>query len=93
MDCSAHPELALQLIQVFKSQVAGGKRYDTASIGRRQANATFHASHSTDAFTQVAWALDLTPLVEDETLSVTDFAFNRIERLRADTATRLSKLT
>lgn len=93
MDCGAHPELALQLIQVFKSQVVGGKRYDTASIGRRQANATFHSSHTTDAFTQVAWALDLTPLVEDETLSVTDFALGRIERLRADTATRLSKLT
>ena len=93
MDCGAHPELALQLIQVFKSQVVGGKRYDTASIGRRQANATFHASHSTDAFTQVAWALDLTPLVQDETLSIVDFALGRIERLRADTATRLSKLT
>ena len=93
MDCGAHPELALQLIQVFKSQVVGGKRYDTASIGRRQANATFHVAHSTDAFTQVAWALDLTPLVEDETLSVADFALGRIERLRADTATRLSKLT
>ena len=93
MDCGAHPELALQLIQVFKSQVVGGKRYDTASIGRRQANATFHVAHSTDAFTQVAWALDLTPLVVDETISITDFALNRIERLRADTATRLSKLT
>ena len=92
MDCGAHPELALQLIQVFKSQVVGGKRYDTASIGRRQAHATCHSSHTTDAFTQVAWALDLTPLVEDETLSVTDFALGRIERLRADTATRLSKL-
>lgn len=93
MDCGTDTELALKLIQVFKSQVVGGKRYDIASIGRRQANATFHASHSTDAFTQVAWALDLTPLVQDETLSVKDFALDRVDRLRADTADRLSKLT
>ena len=75
------------------AQVVGGKRYDIASIGRRQANATFHASHATDAFTQVAWALDLTPLAQDETLSIKDFALDRVDRLRADTANRLSKLT
>lgn len=92
MDCGDNTELALKLIQVFKSQVVGGKRYDIASIGRRQANATFHASHSTDAFNQVAWALDLTPLVQDESLSVVNFALDRVERLRADTATRLGKL-
>lgn len=92
MDCSAYPQLALELIQVFKSQVVGGKRYDTASIGRRQANATFHSSHSTDAFTEVAWAVDLTPLVTDDTLSVEAFTLARIERLRADVAGRLKKL-
>lgn len=92
MDCSAYPQLALELIQVFKSQVVGGKRYDTASIGRRQANATFHNSHSTDAFTAVAWAVDLTPLVTDDTLSVEAFTLARIERLRADVAGRLKKL-
>lgn len=92
MDCSAYPQLALELIQVFKSQVVGGKRYDTASIGRRQANATFHSSHSTDAFTEVAWAVDLTPLVTDDALSVEAFTLARIERLRADVAGRLKKL-
>lgn len=92
MDCSAYPELALELIQVFKSQVVGGKRYDTASIGRRQANATFLNSHSTDAFTEVAWAIDLTPLVTDDTLSIEAFTLARIERLRADVAGRLKKM-
>ncbi|MBP6506221.1 MAG: PIG-L family deacetylase [Opitutaceae bacterium] len=92
MDCSAHPELALKLIQVFASQVVGGKRYDTASLGRRQANATFHSSHSTDKFTEVAWAVDLTPLVADDTLSVEAFTLARIEKLRADVAARLKNL-
>ena len=92
MDCGAHPELALQLMQVYASQIAGGKRYDTAALGRRQANATFHNAHATDQFNMVAWALDLTPLVMDETLSVADFALARIERLRADTVSRFAKL-
>ena len=92
LDCSAHPELALKLMQVFDSQIAGGKRYDIAAIGRRQANATFHSSHATDKFTDVAWAMDLTPLVADEKLSVSDFALATIDRLRADVAARLAKL-
>jgi len=46
LDCSAHPRLALNLMQVFDSQIAGGKRYDLAAFGRRQANATFHTSHA-----------------------------------------------
>jgi LmbE family N-acetylglucosaminyl deacetylase len=92
LDCSAHPELALKLMQVFDSQIAGGKRYDLAAIGRRQANATFHTSHATDKFTEITWAMDLTPLVADEKLSVADFALGTIDRLRADVAARIAKL-
>ncbi|MCF7689936.1 MAG: PIG-L family deacetylase, partial [Cephaloticoccus sp.] len=40
LDCSARPELKLALMQVFASQIAGGKQYDLAPLGRRQANAT-----------------------------------------------------
>ena len=92
LDCSAHPELALKIMQVFDSQIAGGKRYDLAAIGRRQANATFHTSHATDKFTEIAWAMDLTPLVTDEKLSVAVFALGTIDRLRADVAGRIAKL-
>ncbi len=92
LDCSPHPELAVPLMQVFASQIAGGKRYDVAAIGRREANATFHTSHATDKFSSVAWALDLTPLVADETLGVADFALAQINRVRADVAERLKKL-
>lgn len=93
LDCSAHPELALPLMQVFASQIAGGKRYDIAALGRRQANATFHASHATDQFTSVAWAIDLTALVADDKLSVADFALRQVENLRADVVGRLSRLS
>jgi LmbE family N-acetylglucosaminyl deacetylase len=48
LDASAYPQLAAKLVSVFKSQIAGGKRYDLATAGRRLANATFHTSHATD---------------------------------------------
>jgi LmbE family N-acetylglucosaminyl deacetylase len=92
LDVSGLPELAPELIKVFDSQVAGGKRYDIAAIGRRQANATFHTSHATDRMSAVSWAMDLTPLVADETLAVSDFTQAHIERLRADVASRIARL-
>jgi len=92
LECSAHPELAMPIMQVFASQIAGGKSYDIAAVGRRQANATFHSSHATDKFESVAWALDLTPLVVDATLNVADFALAQVDRLRADVAARLARL-
>lgn len=93
LDCSAHPELKLPIMQVFASQIAGGKRYDIAAIGRRQANATFHTAHATDQFTEVAWGIDLTPLVTDDTLSVSEFAQARVDRLRDDVTARIRKLS
>jgi len=69
-DVSAEPELQAALIDVFESQVEGGKNYTEAIIGRRIANATFFASHATDNATRLAYALDLTPLIEDDSLDV-----------------------
>jgi LmbE family N-acetylglucosaminyl deacetylase len=91
LDASAHPALAEKLVAVFASQIAGGKRYDLAALGRRLANATFFASHATDTASALSFAMDLTPLVNDETLSVADFTAAHIERLRADVAARIKK--
>jgi LmbE family N-acetylglucosaminyl deacetylase len=92
MDASANPELAAKLVGVFESQIAGGKRYDLAAMGRRLANATFFNSHATDQTNAISLAMDLTPLVADETLSVRDFTLGHIERLRADVAARLAAM-
>ena len=91
MDASPMPELAEKLVAVFDSQIAGGKRYDLAALGRRLANATFFASHATDTASAISFAMDLTPLVNDETLPVVDFTVAHIERLRADVAGRIKK--
>jgi LmbE family N-acetylglucosaminyl deacetylase len=92
MDASAHPELAAKLVGVFESHIAGGKRYDLAAMGRRLANATFFNSHATDQTNAISLAMDLTPLVADDTLSVRDFTLGHIERLRADVAARLAAM-
>jgi len=91
LDDSARPELAGPLLAVFDSQISGGKRYDLAVAGRRAANATFLNSHQSDTMTAATWAMDLTPLVNDETLSVREFTVAHVERLRADIAARLEK--
>ncbi len=93
MDASAHPALAEKLVAVFDSQIAGGKRYDLAALGRRVANATFFASHATDKTNAISFAMDLTPLVHDEKLSVADFTLAHVERLRADVAARLKQFS
>jgi LmbE family N-acetylglucosaminyl deacetylase len=91
LDVSAHPGLAADLVAVFQSQIAGGKRYDLATAGRRLANATFHTSHAADQAAALTWAMDLTPLVRDDRLPVGEFVLGHIDRLRADVAARLGK--
>ncbi len=91
LDSGRHPELAADLLKVFDSQISGGKRYDLATIGRRCANATFHTSHASDKVAGITWAVDLTPLVADETLDVAAFIAAHIERLQADVVRRVGR--
>lgn len=90
-DCSAHENLQFALLGVFDSQVAGGKRYDLATLGRRRAHATYHASHSTDATTGICFGMDLTPLIKDDSLDVAQYVQQFIERFANDVAARIAK--
>jgi LmbE family N-acetylglucosaminyl deacetylase len=89
MPVSARPELARALNEVFATQIAGGKRYDLAVIGRRMANATFGQAHTTDQESAMQWAMDLTPLVHEESLAPIAYTTGFIDRLKADVTTRL----
>lgn len=91
LDVSAHENLAAALNGIFDSQIAGGKRYDVATLGRRRANATFFESHATDKSEQLVFAMDLSPLVADETLDVVKYVTGYIERFKADVAGKLAK--
>ena len=89
MPVSARPELARALNEVFATQIAGGKRYDLAVIGRRTANATFSQAHATDQESAMQWAMDLTPLVQDESLDPIAYTTGFIDRLKTDVTNRL----
>jgi LmbE family N-acetylglucosaminyl deacetylase len=91
MDCSERENLQAALLGVFDSQIAGGKRYDLATLGRRRANATYNASHATDAATGLAYAMDLTALIQDPALDPTDFVTAHIDRFRDDVAARIAR--
>ena len=91
MDVSGHDNLAAALNGVFDSQIAGGKRYDLATLGRRAANATFFESHATDRANQLIFGMDLTPLVVDETKDIAEFVTAHIEKFSADVKTKLNR--
>ncbi len=91
MDVSGRDNLAAALNGIFDSQIAGGKRYDLATLGRRVANATFFDSYSTDAATQLIFGLDLTPLVTDETTDIVGYVCDLIDQFNADVRQKLGK--
>jgi LmbE family N-acetylglucosaminyl deacetylase len=91
MPISDRPELARTLNEVFATQIAGGKRYDLAVLGRRTANATFSNAHSTDQESAMQWAMDLTPLIQDDSLDPVAYTVGFIDRLKADVTARLRK--
>lgn len=90
MDLSSNLDLALRLNGIFNSQISGGKRYDLAVQGRRSANATFLDSHSVDEATSVCFGLDLTPLIEDDSIDIADFTCALIDEFKADVQAKLS---
>jgi LmbE family N-acetylglucosaminyl deacetylase len=91
MDLSTHENLQVALLGVFDSQIAGGKRYDLASIGRRRANATYFGSHGVDETTGLSYGMDLTPLIHDETLTPTELVGQLLQRFVDDVQERLKR--
>jgi LmbE family N-acetylglucosaminyl deacetylase len=89
-DVSEHPGLAVSLLGVFDSQVAGGKRYDLATAGRRVANATYLAAHDVDKCEAAMYHLDMTSLLGGG--DVSEFMRDAIGRFAADVKNRIRKL-
>jgi len=86
-----HENLATSLVGLFDSQVAGGKRYDLATMGRRRANATYLASHGVDESTSLIFAIDMTPVM-DPKVDIKEYALGYIDRFAQEVSGRLGKL-
>jgi LmbE family N-acetylglucosaminyl deacetylase len=91
-DVSGHENLQAALLGVFDSQVCGGKRYDLATLGRRRAHATYHASHGVDEATGLTFAMDLTPLVTDTGKDPVDLVRAHMKRFEDDVLARFATL-
>lgn len=92
MDLSSHENLQLALLGVFDSQIAGGKRYDLASMGRRRANATYFESHDVDVTNGLSYAMDLTSLMNDPVITPARFVEEFIQRFARDVSERIGRV-
>lgn len=93
-DVSAHPNLAGALVEVFDSQICGGKRYDLATQGRRLANATYAASHGVDVTSSLIYGIDLTELITGKgcEINISEYIRGFISRFEKDVTDRIEKL-
>lgn len=92
MNVSEHENLQASLLGVFDSQIAGGKRYDLASMGRRRANATYFESHGVDETTGLSYGMDMTPLMHDASLDPCAYTEALINDFAQDVTARLKRL-
>jgi LmbE family N-acetylglucosaminyl deacetylase len=91
LDVSQRENLANALVGVFDSQITGGKRYDRAAVGRRYANATFFYAEGKDKAEQLTFAMDLTPVVNDESIDFIEYVMNYLDKFREDVHNNLSQ--
>jgi LmbE family N-acetylglucosaminyl deacetylase len=93
MDLSDHENLQFALLGVFDSQIAGGKRYDLASMARRRANATYFESHGVDNTTGMSYGMDLTPLINDTSIEPAAFVGGFMQRFIHDVQERVGRMS
>jgi LmbE family N-acetylglucosaminyl deacetylase len=86
-----HENIQASLVGVFDSQIAGGKRYDLATLARRRAHATYHQSHAVDAAQLINFGVDLTPLIQDETLDPAEYMDGFMRRFAGDVRGRITR--
>jgi len=91
-DVTEHPNISAAVLEVHDSQICGGKRYDLATAGRRLANATFAESHGTDETSALTYAMDLTPLIKDDSMDIKEYILGYIDRFKEDVSKKIDKI-
>ena len=93
LNVSGRQNLNYALINVFDSQSSGGKNYGAAATGRRLANATFSSFKDTDTHTHTIYAMDLTPLIHDDSMDIQQFALQHIHKFIKCVEDKICKLS
>ena len=91
-DVSSNLRLQKNILDVFESQIAGGKAYTKATIGRRYNNATYAQSHSVDSAKLVSYAIDMSELIKNESLSIKEYALSFVNDLYQEIDGALDKV-
>jgi len=93
MPVDGHENLADALMGVFDSQICGGKRYDLATRGRRLANATYFESHQVDKNKALSWGMNLTPLIQNDSLDPFEYTQGFIDRFTDEVRHRIQRFS
>ena len=89
LDVSDRENLANALVSIFDSQITGGKRYDRAAVGRRYANATFFHADGRDKSEQLTFAMDLTPVIYDQSIKLCDYVMEYLDKFKSEVKTNI----
>jgi len=90
-DTSTHEELQTALVEIFDSQISGGKRYDLAIMGRRRAHATYYEPYKVDIMKGAAFAMDLSSLITMPEQDIEAFVEEKIRRFSDDVRRRIQQ--
>ena len=85
--------IADQLLHVYASQMMDVRKFDQAVRCRRVVNATYQEGHAIGSEQEVAYAVDLLPLVEDPTIKMVDYVRHTVDRFRSDIVSRLERFS
>jgi LmbE family N-acetylglucosaminyl deacetylase len=83
LDVAGHEETWRALLDCFPSQTEGARPYARGALGRAAANAVFSEARAAGGSGAVWLAMDLTPLLRDDALSLGDFVAERVAKFAA----------
>lgn len=89
-DVSGDENFMQSLMSVYSSQIRG-KRYDEATLGRKRANATYFSAREADRCTTMEYAMNLTPLIQNDGLKIQEYVAGFIRRLQDDVLSRINR--
>ncbi len=91
-DLSRHMNIAHALIAVHDTQNIGVKRYDQGVIARRRAHAVFNDTHGIGNLEAMGLGMDLTPLIKDSSLDISQYAAQFIQRFSDEVVDRIHRM-
>ena len=92
LNVSGRLNLESALLGIFDSQISGGKKYDSATVGRRLSNATYGDSHAVDSAKSVSLAMNLMPLINDINLDISEYVTMYINEFSNEVQSMLKDL-